>query len=37
MVKMSPLQGYVMEIVPGGDEVAVIGAAVNAMRAEFPG
>jgi predicted NBD/HSP70 family sugar kinase len=36
MVKMSPLQGYVMEIVPGGDEVAVIGAAVNAVRAEFP-
>ena len=36
MVKMSPLQDYVMEIVPGGDEIAVIGAAVNAMRAEFP-
>jgi glucokinase len=36
MVKMSPLQGYVIEIVPGGDEIAVIGAAVNAMRAEFP-
>lgn len=33
MVKMSPLQGYVFEIVPGGDEVAVIGAAVNADRA----
>ena len=33
MVKMSPLQGYVFEIVPGGDEVAVIGAAVNAERA----
>jgi predicted NBD/HSP70 family sugar kinase len=36
MVKMSPLQSYVMEIVEGGDEIAVIGAAVNAMRAEFP-
>jgi glucokinase len=36
MVKMSPLQSYVIEIVPGGDEIAVIGAAVNAMRAEFP-
>jgi len=36
MVKMSPLQGYVTEIVSGGDEIAVIGAAVNAMRAEFP-
>ena len=36
MVKMSPLQGYVIEIVPGGDEIAVIGAAVNAIRAEFP-
>jgi predicted NBD/HSP70 family sugar kinase len=33
MVKMSPLQGYVFEIVPGGDEIAVIGAAVNAIRA----
>lgn len=36
MVKMSPLQGYVFEVVPGGDEVAVIGAAVNALRASFP-
>ena len=36
MVKMSPLQGYVFEVVPGGDEMAVIGAAVNAMRAVFP-
>jgi glucokinase len=36
MVKMSPLQGYVFEIVPGGDEIAVIGAAVNAERAAFP-
>ena len=32
MVKMSPLQGYVFEIVPGGEEVAVIGAAVNALK-----
>ncbi|MGA2597821.1 MAG: ROK family protein [Bryobacteraceae bacterium] len=32
MVKMSPLQGYVFEIVPGGEEVAVIGAAVMALR-----
>jgi predicted NBD/HSP70 family sugar kinase len=30
MVKMSPLQGYVFEIVPNSDEVAVIGAVVNA-------
>jgi glucokinase len=37
MVKMSPLQGYVFEVVPGGDEVAVIGAAVNALRAALPG
>jgi len=33
---MTPLQGYVLEIVSGGDEVAVIGAAVNALRATFP-
>ncbi len=33
MVKMSPLQGYVFEVVPGGDEIAVIGAAVNAELA----
>ena len=37
MVKMSPLQGYVFEIVPGGEEVAVIGAAVNALHTAFPG
>ena len=37
MVKMSPLQGYVLEVVPGGDETAVIGAAVNALRAISPG
>ena len=36
MVKMSPLQGYVFEVVPGGDEIAVIGAAVNAEQAAFP-
>ncbi|MGI8742356.1 MAG: ROK family protein [Bryobacteraceae bacterium] len=35
MVKMSPLQGYVFEVVPGGDEIAVIGAAVNAEQAAF--
>jgi len=33
MVKMSPLQGYVFEIVPGGADIAIIGAAVNAARA----
>jgi len=33
MVKMSPLQGYVFEIVPQSDEIAVIGAAVNASQA----
>ena len=36
MVKMSPLQGYVFEVVPGGLETAVIGAAVNALRAVSP-
>lgn len=36
MVKMSPLRGYVFEVVPGGDEIAVIGAAVNAELAAFP-
>ena len=36
MIKMSPLQGYVFEIVPGGDEIAVIGAAVNSELAAFP-
>jgi hypothetical protein len=34
---MSPLQGYVFEVVPGGDEIAVIGAAVNAEQVAFPG
>jgi glucokinase len=33
MVKMSPLQGYVFEIVPGGEEIAIIGAAAVAQRA----
>jgi glucokinase len=32
MVKMSPLQGYSFEVVPGGEEIAIIGAAVNALR-----
>jgi glucokinase len=33
MVKMSPLQGYVFEIVARSEEVALIGAVVNAQRA----
>lgn len=33
MVKLSPLQGYVFEVVPGGDDLAIVGAAVNAARA----
>jgi glucokinase len=33
MVKLSPLQGYSVEAVSGGDAVAVIGAAVNAAQA----
>jgi predicted NBD/HSP70 family sugar kinase len=33
MVKMSPLQGYVFEIVERSDEIAVVGAVVNARRA----
>jgi glucokinase len=32
MVKLTPLQGYSLEVVHGGEEVAVIGAAVNASR-----
>ena len=32
MVKMSPLQGYVFEVVEKIDEVAVVGAVVNALR-----
>jgi glucokinase len=34
MVKMSPLQGYVFEVVERSDEVAVLGAAINAMGAD---
>ena len=37
MVKMSPLQDYNIEVVPGGDDIAVLGAAVNAERAAFAG
>jgi glucokinase len=33
MVKISPLQGYVFEIVPGGQEIAILGAAVVAQQA----
>lgn len=33
MVKLSPLQGYQIEVVPGGESVATIGSAVNAERA----
>jgi glucokinase len=33
MVKLSPLQGYQVEVVQGGEAVAVIGAAVNASQA----
>jgi predicted NBD/HSP70 family sugar kinase len=33
MVKLSPLQGYSFEVVPGGEDVATIGAAVNAAEA----
>jgi glucokinase len=32
MVKMSPLQGSQLEIVEAGDEMAIIGAAVHALR-----
>jgi glucokinase len=32
MVKMSPLQGFVFEIVARSDEIAVVGAVVNARR-----
>ena len=32
MVKMSPLQGYVFEVIDKSDELAVIGAVVNARR-----
>lgn len=33
MVKLSPLQGYSIEVVSGGESVATIGAAVNAAQA----
>jgi predicted NBD/HSP70 family sugar kinase len=32
MVKMTPLQGYVFEIIERSDEIAVVGAVVNARR-----
>ena len=32
MVKLSPLQGYSLEVVRGGENIAIIGAAVNAER-----
>jgi glucokinase len=35
MVKMSPLQGYSFEVVAGGEELALIGAAVHASQAAF--
>jgi len=33
MVKLSPLQGYALEFVRGGEDIALIGAAVNALQA----
>jgi predicted NBD/HSP70 family sugar kinase len=33
MVKMSPLQGSSIEVVPTGDDIAIIGAAVSAKLA----
>jgi glucokinase len=33
MVKLSPLQGYSLEVVPGGEEIALVGAAVNSRQA----
>jgi len=35
-VKLSPLQGSSLEVVPGGETVAAIGAAVNASQAAEP-
>jgi hypothetical protein len=29
---MSPLQGYVFEIMPHGDDLAIIGSVVNALQ-----
>jgi predicted NBD/HSP70 family sugar kinase len=37
MVKLSPLQGYQMEVVGAGENVGVIGAAVNASQAAKKG
>lgn len=37
MIKMSPLRSYTVEVVPGGADLAVVGAAVNAEQAAFPG
>src|SRR3954454_7008191 len=33
MVKLSPLQSYSLEIVPGGEDIATIGAAVSSAQA----
>ncbi len=33
MVKLSPIQSYTVEIVPGGEAFALIGAAVTAAQA----
>lgn len=33
MVTMSPLQGSVFEVVPTNEQIAIVGAAVNALRA----
>lgn len=33
MVKMTPLQGCTFEVVPGGQEIGIVGATINAMRA----
>lgn len=35
MVRMSPLQGSLFEVVPTSDEIAIVGAAVSADRARF--
>ena len=32
MVKLSPLQGYVFEVLDRCDEIAVVGAVINALR-----
>jgi glucokinase len=36
MVAMSPLQGSVFEVIPANEELAILGAAVNAGRREEP-